>query len=372
MLPRIRVGLVVGAPRAAVGGGVALRLSTPDGTPVGRIAAGASASVTAENGAIRVQTAGFALAPMQVVVVTPEDSGHVRVEGREYRGALDLVVTDRGLVVANRVSVEDYLPGVVNAEMGRRAPEELAALAAQAVISRTVAVRAIGRAPARGYDLLATVADQAYLGIAAELPQGREAVESTRGLVLTHLGQPIDAFFHSTCGGNTAEPTEIFVGGGGRPYLTSVSDQAPDGRDYCAISPRHRWREDWTAGQITATLRETLQRPGLGALSGIEVGRRGATGRVMAITIRHRGGVERIEGANPVRQALRPTSGGMLRSSDFSVQLGRGGALVAEGRGAGHGVGMCQWGTVGRARAGASWGEILAAYFPGAELGRLY
>lgn len=370
-LPRVRVGLVVNQPRAVIGGGVALLLTAPDGSLIGRIPAGSTAVASREDGGIRVDVAGTSLGTFEAAVASPEDAGYVRAGERDYRGVLDLVPMGEGLVVANRVAVEDYLVGVVNAEMGRRAPGELEALAAQAVVSRTVAVRAIDRAPQRGFDLLATVADQAYLGVSAELPQGAEAVSRTRGMVLTHGGAPIDAFFHSTCGGRTAEPTEIFSGAGGRTYLRTVSDQAPGGTDYCAISPRYRWREEWTATQLAATLRETLRRPALGRVDGVEVTRRGSTGRVLTVLVRHADGRELIEGANAVRQALRPPAGGLLRSSDFAL-AGTGGGLVAEGRGAGHGVGMCQWGAVGRAREGSRWQEILAAYFPGTELARLY
>jgi len=371
VLPRVRVGLVVGESRATIGGGAALVLTRPDGVPVGRIPVGATATVALAGQELRIQVPGGVTLALDAAVVSVEDTGHVRVGDREYRGVLDLLVVGAGLTVVNRVAVEDYLVGVVNAEMGRRGPEELEALAAQAVISRTVAARAIDRSPQRGFDLLATVADQAYLGVAAELPQGADAVAATRGIVLTSGGVPIDAFFHSTCGGRTADPTEIFAGAGGRGYLRSVGDQGPDGRDYCAISPRYRWQESWTGSALTATLRETLRRPALGTVSTVEVAARGATGRVMAITVRHAGGRESVEGANPVRQVLRPPGGGLLRSSHFDLRSAAGG-LVAEGRGAGHGVGLCQWGAVGRARAGAGWAEILAAYFPGAELARLY
>ena len=376
VLPRIRVGLVVGEVRATIGGGAALLLSHPDGSPLGRIPAGVTATLTREGAAIRAQVAGGSLAGFEAAVVSVEDSGYVRVADRDYRGVLDLVVVGPGVTVVNRVAVEDYLVGVVNAEMGRRAPGELEALAAQAVISRTVAVKSIDRTPQRGFDVLATVADQAYLGVASELPQGAEAVASTRGQVLAQGGVVIDAFFHSTCGGRTAEPTEVFAGAGGRPYLRSVSDQAADGTDYCAISPRYRWREEWSSSELTTTLRETLRRPALGRVDGVDVTTRGSTGRVMAVTVRHAGGRDLVQGANPVRQALRPSAGGLLRSSHFDLRAGArtGGAagLIAEGRGAGHGVGLCQWGAVGRARAGARWEEILLAYFPGAEVARLY
>ncbi|MFN2325408.1 MAG: SpoIID/LytB domain-containing protein, partial [Gemmatimonadales bacterium] len=233
-------------------------------------------------------------------------------------------------------------------------------------------------------DVLATVADQAYLGVGSELDQGREAVAATRGIVLLWEGRVIDAFYHSTCGGRTAEPTEIFPGAGGRPYLRSISDQSPDGASWCAISPRYRWREEWTATQLAASLREgmptTVTGPaspgGLSRLRDVVITARGSTGRVQAITIYHGSGAAPVTGANLVRQALRPVSGGMLRSSHFTLEAGRSGdllaRLVAEGQGAGHGVGMCQWGAIGRARTGASWQAILGAYFPGAVPGRLY
>ncbi|MGE5231702.1 MAG: stage II sporulation protein SpoIID, partial [Deltaproteobacteria bacterium] len=77
-----------------------------------------------------------------------------------------------------------------------------------------------------------------------------------------------------------------------------------------------------------------------------------------------------------VRQVLRSTSGDILRSTAFDLTLSRAGPrvtrLVAEGRGNGHGVGFCQWGAVGRARAGQDYRQILGAYFPGTDLERLY
>jgi stage II sporulation protein D len=77
-----------------------------------------------------------------------------------------------------------------------------------------------------------------------------------------------------------------------------------------------------------------------------------------------------------VRQVLRPPSGELLRSSSFSLTAEGAGRrvtrLIADGGGAGHGVGFCQWGAVGRARAGQDFQRIVAAYYPGAQLERLY
>lgn len=376
ILPRVRVGLSVGAGTVTLGGGAALRLALPDGTPVARLGAGSTATARLAPEGILVQVGGATLPALEAATLAPEDTGTVRLDGRDYRGVVDLVRTAEGLVAANHVTVEEYLAGVVNAEMGRRAPAELEALRAQAVVSRTIAIRAIGRVPGRGYDLLATVADQAYLGVQAEQPQGLEAVAATRGIVLAWEGVPIDAFFHSTCGGQTAEPTEIFAYAGGRPYLRSVSDLRPDGSAYCAISPRYRWREEWQEPGLSATLRQTVPGGVPGRLREVAVTARGRTGRVQAIAVRHGAGERTVTGANLVRQVLRPAAGGMLRSSQFTLQGHQSGGdlarLVAEGSGAGHGVGMCQWGAVARSRDGSAWPEILAAYFPGAELARLY
>jgi len=132
------------------------------------------------------------------------------------------------VTVVDRVSMETYLAGVVSAEMGRRSLTEQEALRAQAVVSRTYALRNLRRWQVQGFDLYATVADQVYGGVAAETPEAREAVSGTRGMILIYGGQPIDAFFYSTCGGTTAEGTEVFRAAD-RPYLRSIADVGPDG-----------------------------------------------------------------------------------------------------------------------------------------------
>jgi stage II sporulation protein D len=288
------------------------------------------------------------------------------------------------VTVVDRLPMESYLVGVVSAEMGRRSLVEQEALRAQAIVSRTFALRNLRRWQAQGFDLYATVADQVYGGAASETSEGREAVEATRGRILTYGGAPIDAFFYSTCGGRTADGPEVFRAAS-RPYLRSVPDVAEDGTAYCSISPRFRWHEEWTGEALLATLRRTL--PALPAGSAgtsagdvsevrdVRVSYRTPSGRVGQLTIGLRGGDVRVEGPN-VRQVLQPVSGGLLRSSVFTLTVsgahGRVTRMAADGAGAGHGVGFCQWGAVGRSRAGQDHERILAAYYPGAVLERLY
>lgn len=97
------------------------------------------------------------------------------------------------------------------------------------------------------------------------------------------------------------------------------------------------------------------------------------SGRVQALGIETDQGTVSVTGP-AIRRTLQPASGQLLRSAAFELQVTRqGGRLVrltAEGQGAGHGVGLCQWGAVGRARAGATAATILSAYFAGARIER--
>jgi stage II sporulation protein D len=309
-----------------------------------------------------------------------ERHGAVRVNGRSYRGTAEVLQDRTGLTVVNQVGMESYLLGVVSAEMGRRSANELAALQAQAVVSRTYALRNLRRRKAQGFDLYATVSDQVYGGVADETPEANEAVATTRGRVITYGGMPIEALYFSTCGGKTAESFEVFRGGS-QPYLRSIADQGPNGEVYCSISPRYRWREEWTGESLRATLRRNLPAEvgitpeRVQQVTAVQVTRRTPSGRVDELTIELAGSSVKVKGT-AIRRVLRPANGELLRSSAFALGARSAGAglthLTAEGMGAGHGVGFCQWGAVGRARVGQSYQQILAAYYPGTALARRY
>jgi stage II sporulation protein D len=385
--PQIRLGLVVGAPVAMVSGTAGLSVSDPSGARLAEIPAGEVWRVTTGGtGLVVLAPGGAATTPSeQIEITSPDPEALVRVNGRPYRGTVTALRDRTGVTVIDRVPMEAYLAGVVSAEMGRRSITEQEALRAQAVVSRTFALRNLRRWQAQGFDLYATVADQVYGGAASETPEGRAAVDATRGRILTYGGVPIDAFFYSTCGGRTADGTEVFRSAD-RPYLRSVADVADDGTAYCSISPRFRWHEEWTGEALRATLERTL--PSVAAAAGpsttagdmsevrdVRVSYRTPSGRVGLLTIALRRGDVQVEEPS-VRQVLRPVSGELLRSNTFTLTVSGAGQrvtrLAADGAGAGHGVGFCQWGAVGRSRAGQDYERILAAYYPGASLERLY
>ena len=380
--PEIRVGLVVGSPMASVGGGDALAVNEPDGTRLAIIPAGQIWQVASGVNVVTLTSpSGWVSPPLDRVTLAATDpAAPVRVNGKPYRGIAEILPGSGGLTVVNRVGVEAYLLGVVPAEMSRRSSIEEAALLAQAVVSRTYALRNLGRWKAQGFDVSGTVADQVYGGLAIETPEGATAVADTRGRVLTYNGELIEAFFFSTCGGRTADGAEVFRGAV-RPYLRSVADQDRNGVVYCSISPRYRWHEEWTSAALLATLQRNLppvagiRSEQVARITDVRIAQRTASGRVDQLAIGLDGPVVRINGA-AIRQVLRPPSGELLRSTAFTLTAtGDGGTvthLAVDGMGSGHGVGFCQWGAVGRARAGQSFEQILMAYFPGTRLERRY
>jgi stage II sporulation protein D len=376
------VGLAVGASTATVGGRAELVVTDPGGSYLARIAQGEiwRIAITGTGLAV-VSPAGGNSTPSPQLEIIPADSATpVVVNGRPYHGTLSVLRDRTGITLVNRVALEAYLRGVVSAEMGRRSPPEQEALRAQAVVSRTYALRNQGRWSADGFDVYSSVADQVYGGMDSETPEGDEAVASTSGQILTYDGAPIDAFFYSTCGGRTADGTEVFRAAD-RPYLRSVPDLAENGTAYCSISPRFRWREEWSGEGLRNTLRRTL--PAVVGTSASEVHdvrdlrvtALTGSGRVGRLSITMSRSTVDVEGPL-VRQVLRSASDDPLRSNTFTLTVTRAGnrvtRLVADGAGAGHGVGLCQWGAVGRSRAGQDYQQIIAAYYSGATLERLY
>lgn len=147
-----------------------------------------------------------------------ERSNPVRLNGKAYRGKIEVFVNARGsLTVVNVVPLEEYLLGVVPAELGL---PQLEAQKAQAVAARTYAIANIGGYGKQGFDMVPTIWSQVYKGVSIETKMGTQAVQATRGMVATYQGKPIMAYFTSTCGGRTEDGENIFDKS--EPYLKGV------------------------------------------------------------------------------------------------------------------------------------------------------
>jgi stage II sporulation protein D len=377
------VGLAVAATNATLGGDAELLLTDPArNEPVGSIPAGTPWSIVPDAQGFHLIGPEGARTPsvrgLTAVAVT--EDRFVTTSGRRYRGRLTVTRDRSGVTVINHVALEEYVAGVVAREIGARRPDELEAVKAQAVVSRTFALANRGRWESLGFDAYADVRDQVYHGVGAESDQARQAVRETRGEVVRYRGGVIDAYFHSTCGSSTAPVEDAFHTVQSRPYLRAVSDARGSGH-YCDISPRYRWREEWDGPALRAILSRTLPAimplggDGLQRITGVEVTKRSRSGRVAELRIAFDRGDARVRGPD-VRRILRPDAGRDLLSTAFELQVGTAGGqvtrLVATGSGSGHGVGMCQWGAIGRARAGQSYQAILTTYYPGTRVERAY
>jgi stage II sporulation protein D len=137
--------------------------------------------------------------------------GSITVLGRRYRGRLLVYLNDRGkLNLIDELPLEDYLRGVVPAEMGPEVYPRLEAIKAQAVAARTYTLRNLGEFEREGYDICATPRCQVYKGMDAEHPMSDRAIEETAGQVLLYRGELVDARYSAVCGGHTEDVQVVF------------------------------------------------------------------------------------------------------------------------------------------------------------------
>ena len=307
-----------------------------------------------------------------------------RWNGKSWRGAFKIFINPRGrLTLASRLPLETYLLGVVPGEIGGLDPAWIEAGRAQAIAARSYTLFYRGRRASEGFDLYGTVEDQFYGPIESEKPLAARCVEDTRGRIAMWSGQPIRANYCSTCGGITAEVWEAWPADA-LPYLASHTDRGDS--DWCAASPQYRWHESWPAAGFMANIERFAPQQGipvpaggLGELVDVRVESRSRSARVWRLEVRGSRGELEIP-AYSIRQVLRraTNSGSILRSNLFKIDVrrdpasGRALSVEASGAGSGHGVGLCQTGAIGMARAGRSAEQILEHYYSGATIERRY
>jgi stage II sporulation protein D len=314
--------------------------------------------------------------------LSPTADGMLRVGESPYRGVLELrSPRAQRLTVVNVVEMEEYLRGVLPHELGQIGADLLEAGKAQAVAARTYAIAHRGRRSALGFDVYATVMDQVYGGAARESAVTDQAVRETAGEVILYDGMPVEAYYHSTCSGLTTGIHEVWPSSP-RPYLVSVRDVDPSGRPYDHFSNRFTWTQRWTAAELTSILNRTLADSlpagvrDIGTIRDIRVVERTPSERIATLVLETSNGTFRL-GRDRIRWIFLTQAGAILNSARFDVELTRdaGGRVThveAHGMGWGHGIGMCQVGAMGRARAGQDHRTILQTYYQGAYVYRLY
>jgi stage II sporulation protein D len=267
--------------------------------------------------------------------------GDLLVMGTHYSGTIDVWKGDNGLYIINELPLEDYVKDVVAVEI--RPDWEAEALKAQSVISRTYALFQKKKNGNSIYHIASSVINQVYKGNNPDI-RVSNAVEATKGEILTFDNSLIEAFYHSTCGGKTENPEDVF--GKSYPYLKSV--ESP-----CDLSPYAEWERNIEIKDIE----EALNIPKIQELS---INSYTSTHRVKELNIKTNS-VHTIINAIDLRKALGWKN---LPSTNFRVSR-VGDSIVFKGKGYGHGVGLCQWGALQMAREGKNYKEILAFYYPG-------
>lgn len=353
--------------------------------------------------------------------------------GPQYPGTLRLTarsdVRDGAFDVVEFVGVEQYLPGVVAKEMMTGWPLE--AYRAQAVAARTYALHERERSLAAGqaFDLESSDRDQVYGG-ATSNGVAREAVESTRGVVLMDGDRLLRTYFSSTCGGRTASARDTWPTGPGFEYNLAGPIQAHHRESACTGSPLYRWQVERPRGELVQRLRAFGERQGLMVkrikdLKAIEVMAYNGDGRPSRYKLIEPGGAwyqlsaeelrlgcnAGVNGGKGVAAAPAPgvtvvaDSGGTapgaptlgveagpsgavigppatvtlpdvtrqtrVHSSDFEAQV-VGERVVFSGRGFGHGVGLCQYCAKAFAERGETWRVMMERFYPGARIVDLY
>jgi stage II sporulation protein D len=276
----------------------------------------------------------------------------IRVNGRPYRGTIEVFAGERALMVVDELDIEAYVAGLINYEISAKWP--LHVVKAQAVIARTYALYQKKGAGLNPYHVEGSVLGQVYRGVNAEDAVAGSAVNETRGQVLTYNGDLALTVYHSNAGGRT--DASIDVWSGDYSYLRSV--QSP----YDDASPGFSWEFTLSA----ATLKELLLGAGYDIGEPRSVRIRGFTpgGRARKVEIRDRRKRSVLLGANVFRKTI---GYGAIKSTKFKVEK-TGDLFRFEGRGSGHGVGLSQWGAKGMAENGYTYQEILRHYYPGTKL----
>jgi stage II sporulation protein D len=280
----------------------------------------------------------------------------IKIGQKRYHGSLIVRANRDGTLTAiEELGIEEYLLGVLPHEMDPAWPIE--ALKAQAVVARTFAYTQLGKYKKSGFDLTSDTRSQVYGGLTDDPPSIREAVEKTKGEVLGYDGQILNVFYHSCCGGHTADQGSVWPTSGRTPKpLRGVRDK------YCEAAPNFRWHAQLSYDQVLFALEK--KRLLSGKLRRFEIGSRSVAGYVRTFIAKIGG--ERLEvGANDFRLAV---GANQLKSARISRIKKTDDGVEFFGSGAGHGVGLCQWGARAQAEKGRRYEKILKYYFPGSTL----
>ncbi len=321
---------------------------------------------------------------LQVRQLSPEP---ILFMNGQHEGQFTLIprgdVSSGGFDVVERVDIETYIAGVISKEL--YATWTPAAYEAQAIAARSYAMHERQRQALtnREWDIESTDADQVYAGAAVN-PTALRAAQSTRGRVLKYNGYLLRAYYSSTCGGRSASARDIWPTGPGFEFNLAYPIQAHERPCACDASPLYRWEVRRAPDDVFLRVVGFGKARGFAvrsmtSLKDIKVDRTNPLGRPTRYKLMDEQGKSWTLTAEDLRIALNYTGGGLpavtrdtrIHSSDFEMKRS-GDAFVFNGRGFGHGVGLCQFGAEGFSKKAKTADQILGTMYPGATIESAY
>jgi peptidoglycan hydrolase-like amidase len=318
---------------------------------------------------------------------------------RTYEGLMEFSAKEDGtLDVVLELPVEEYLRGVVPAEIGATSPME--ALKAQAVAARSETMTALseGTYAGPGFDICADVDCQVFAGTGGRSEATDQAIRETRGVILSYDGKPIPAYYASNCGGHSEDVANVWPsrergiptwraypdgpGGEGvdltaedaaRAWVTGRPEAYCNGDTHPGIPQwaknNFRWEVETSAEDLSLLVEKKSP---IGRVLRIEAVERGPSGRLTRVRFVGEKGEHEVGPELAIRQVWQPP----LKSSAFVVDpvgdTARPDAFRIRGAGYGHGVGMCQTGAMARAMEGQDYRQILSHYYREASIKAVY
>ena len=282
------------------------------------------------------------------ILIAAKDGNMIIINDRAFRGNILLIKENNGLLTAiNRISLEDYIRGILYHEVSHYWPME--ALKAQAIVSRSYARYSMQANKFKEFDATDDVYSQVYGGSRSERYRTNQAVDETIGRVIVFEGKVIPAYFHATCAGHTEDASLL--------WNVNLAPLKGVACGFCKGSPHFNWHEVIFSGEI----REALVNAGYksGVIKEIVLLGRDGSGRITNLKIINTKN-DLIISAKDFRNIIGPD---LIRSTNFKVNI-IGTDVVFEGVGWGHGVGLCQWGAYFMAKNGSTAEEIIKYYYP--------
>ncbi|MCK4998190.1 MAG: SpoIID/LytB domain-containing protein [Anaerohalosphaera sp.] len=329
-------------------------------------------SVSVKNGSIAIGKHTFG----KTVYIEPDSPFIINLNSTPYRGRMTITTDLRGesFDIVNTLPIEAYLAGVIAAEM----PSywEPQALKAQAVASRTYCLFIKQKfGPKRHWDLKATQASQVYKGVNAETATVKQALKETTGMVLTctqnHGRDIFPTYFSSTCGGRTENSKHVF--GDDYVSLTSVKCR------YCrtvAQSSLLNWSSphytiDGVSRLIMRKYPHLQKLRKIKTVTPIYTSPQKPPQRITSVKLKGTNDREATMRAENFRLTVDPTGAAIKSTCSTLITTGDKIQFI-NGKGYGHGVGLCQYGAEAMARQGKNFRQILKFYYTNSTITKKY